>query len=414
MSSTFPAPNVAPTGASDGANDSYGILSSIRMVKEMVEKEFSQHGDGNKRNDQHKEQQQPPDGPTDTMSQIYRLKQHHHEEMKQWKDQVREQKDEIRRLEQRLEDSKYEAKTERELRTTLETTLEAQAAHSNTLESQLEASKMARSELEDHVKNLLVTFKEQTESISKERSSSENLIKELQTQKRDADLRAGVEEAGRLRAEAQRDELKNKVETLQKQLAAEKLKVQQLQNERGRDMNQSSSSTSNGGSTGDSSSSGLTWTAALKALEILKKDKTDLKAELERVKSKQRQKIEELEKSKKELQYNLEQYKSSVTKQTIGDPALGSAPLSKPTATGLSALSSSADASSKQQTQQTPSFETAISKASTLVASLQSSVDEIETVVGGKRPSTLTAAGVGGAGAGAGKKEAKKQKLVTN
>mmetsp|Transcript_52316 Transcript_52316/g.126517 ORF Transcript_52316/g.126517 Transcript_52316/m.126517 type:complete len:460 (-) Transcript_52316:174-1553(-) len=453
---------------SPATNDGYGLLSSIKLVKEMVEKEFSQPG-GNASSSaagNSDQQSQPrgggPGGPTDTVSEIYKLKQQHYEDSKNFKDQFQYQKDEIRRLEKRLGESQNENKIERELRATLEQTLEAQASHNQTLSSQLDQSQIARLELEERVKTLLETFKEQTGSLSKERASSEKLIKELQAQKREADSRTGAQEAGRLRAEKQRDELQAKVASLQKHLDDERSKAEKIQIERGNN-NQSSASSGglHGGSAAYSSSSGLTWTSALKALDILKKEKNHLKAELGRVKSEQRQKLEDLEKSNKELQRQLDLNSKSLTIQTTGDKAssLSSGTSSKKRLQNHGNQSQQTQGDGMPSTSTSPSFQTAISKASTLVASLQSSVEEIEKAVdvneggddknqkatntntkpqqsslkptkpsgggtrsskttgitaataGGKRPNTPSTATTGGGGTG--KKVAKKQKTAS-
>lgn len=347
---------MAPPPPTNDDNDGDGLLSSIRMVREMMEQEFSQNRKGPDQDVGHENQTPSTTEPTeDWRSQVFQLKQEHYEEGKRFESELREHRDQIHCLQEKLQRTQTEAATERDLRTTLERTLEAQAAHATSLETQLDEVQQAREVLEQRVKGFLETLDEEKASVAQERASAEQLLEEFRASKAKADARAGTEEAARLRAEAQRDELQAKVAQLQLQLNGKNQEPQQQQ------QGQLKGSSPPMSSIEDAKSSET-------QMGMLKQEKAKLKEQLEQQQIQYQLQLDGLEKANKILKQQLTEARSTAKTATSFCPTTAGA----------------AQTNMQKQRKgdaQPPSLEKAIHKASTLVASLQSQVDVMEKAV---------------------------------
>jgi hypothetical protein len=215
------------------------VLSSIRAIKEMVEKEFSL-SEHNRRSrlstiasdvdDGDGQEEGNADATTTTnnnnnnnnnsniknynswKNQCYRLKQELYEIKNKDTLELKQKTEEIHSLKKHLNENQIELKSEIDMKTILEDTLTSQNIHTQTIVTQLNISKENQKLLQNKLSNLLISLEEEKQSIGSERLTSKQLLEEKQFFVDDINKRADIEEIKRIRIESELRTMKTKIQ----------------------------------------------------------------------------------------------------------------------------------------------------------------------------------------------------------
>ncbi|KAG7350841.1 hypothetical protein IV203_010201 [Nitzschia inconspicua] len=197
---------VAAPAAGNVTADDDDVLSSIRAVRELLDQEF---GGGHQASTN-----TTPATPTTQnhwKTKFYQLKQSHYDEKLQFEAKLDQQHHQLRHLEHKLKLAQQEADSEREMRKTLEATLDSHQKHIQILTKQLDKAQSERAQLEVKLKDFTDAVETGRDSLQKERSTWEELVKQIRIEKDHLSQKLGEEEAGRIRAQAWANELQKTV-----------------------------------------------------------------------------------------------------------------------------------------------------------------------------------------------------------
>jgi chromosome segregation ATPase len=247
-----PPPPPPPPPPLDGDD----LLSSIRTVREIVELEFSSHsrsqdcpsnpisdpaerGD-HSNNDDRTADDHELDGnmgasvsfssstplssssttstTTNTASSWRTQLYLRYEDRVEFQSRIDRQGGHIQRLQDQLRRSERAASEEQAMRATLEQSLLAHHEQVQTLTIHLQEAREGRQALEDKIRGIVTTLQEQQTSVERERTNVQDLIQALREEHDRAAERATQEEARRVLAEAQVEELQCQLNLLQAEL----------------------------------------------------------------------------------------------------------------------------------------------------------------------------------------------------
>ncbi|OEU06608.1 hypothetical protein FRACYDRAFT_254157 [Fragilariopsis cylindrus CCMP1102] len=229
------------------------VLSSIRAIKEIVEKEFSLSEHNRRRlsissvdegavvNENENDNNAAPDAPANATNnniedynswknQCYRLKQELYEIKNKNKFEFQQKINELQSIKKHLTDSELELKCELDMKTILQDTVTSQNIHSQTLTNQLNISKENQKLLQTKLSNLVTSLDNEKTSIESERLTSRQLVEEKQFFIDDIQKRCDLEEIKTLRLDNECTTMKLKIQQqtiiIQKQMEeAEKIKT---------------------------------------------------------------------------------------------------------------------------------------------------------------------------------------------
>jgi chromosome segregation ATPase len=151
-------------------------------------------------------------------TQVFQLKQEHYEEKLLYEKKIDDHKQKIVSLQKQILQYQKENETNRTMLKTLEETLQGHDVHRQELVRKLDQAEHARKQIDEQLKTFKEAVEEGKAAVETERSTSTELIQQLQLE-RDRILRkVGEEEAGRLRAERQVADLQKKIQSLQQRI----------------------------------------------------------------------------------------------------------------------------------------------------------------------------------------------------